>query len=88
MNEKLVTKIGWFAAAMAIVMFASYIDQIRLNVDGKPGSVILPLATMVNCFSWVLYGSLKKTKDLPIIVCNSLGFVIGLVTAITAIIFS
>ena len=63
MNEKIIDKIGWFAALMGVVMFFSYIDQIRLNVSGQIGSVILPIATMINCIAWSSYGFLKLKKN-------------------------
>jgi len=86
MNEKIVNKIGWFASFMAISMYFSYIDQIRLNLSGQTGSIILPIIVTINCTAWVLYGSLKpRKKDWPIIVCNAPGIILGIITAITAI---
>ena len=41
-NQKMIQQLGWFASIMAMVMYASYIDQIRLNVNGVPGSLLLP----------------------------------------------
>lgn len=87
MDEKIVNKIGWIASLMAILMYFSYIDQIRLNISGETGSIILPIVTTANCIFWVLYGALKEKKDWPIITCNIPGIILGLVTAITAIIF-
>lgn len=86
MKEAYVDKIGWFASLMAVLMFASYIDQIRLNLSGQPGSILLPIATAVNCTSWVVYALLKDKKDWPIFVCNTIGLVVSLITAVTAII--
>lgn len=85
MPEKTVNKIGWFASLMAIAMYFSYIDQIRLNLSGQTGSMILPIITSVNCTAWTLYGSLKVKKDWPLIVCNVPGILLGIITAITAI---
>lgn len=84
MYEKTVNKIGWFASSMAIAMYFSYIDQIRLNLSGQTGSIILPIITTINCTAWTIYGSLKVKKDWPIIVCNVPGIILGLITAITA----
>ena len=84
MNEKVITRIGWFAAIMAIAMYFSYVDQIRLNLSGHAGSVILPIITVINCTAWVLYGSLKAKKDWPIIICNIPGIVLGIISAVTA----
>lgn len=86
-NEQLVSRIGWFASIMAIVMYVSYIDQILRNIAGHTGSVILPAATIINCSAWVLYGALKSRRDWPIIACNILGVVLGAITAITAVIY-
>jgi uncharacterized protein with PQ loop repeat len=86
MSEKTINAIGWFASIMAILMFSSYIDQIRLNLSGRPGSVILPIATTINCLAWVAYALLKQKKDWPIFFCNALGAFLGFITAVTAII--
>lgn len=85
-NEKLAIKIGWCASIMAFLMYFSFIDQIHLNLAGHKGSVLLPLAATLNCGSWTLYGFLKEKKDWPIISCNSVGIVLSILTAITALI--
>lgn len=87
MDQRTVNKIGWFASIMAILMYVSYIDQIMRNIAGHPGSVILPVTTTINCSAWALYAWNKEKRDWPIIMCNLPGVVLGLVTAITAIIF-
>ena len=86
MDEKIIKRIGWLASLMAIAMYFSYIDQILLNLSGQNGSVILPVITTINCTCWTLYGFLPEKKDWPIIVCNIPGIILGLITAITAII--
>ena len=85
MKKETVNKIGWLASITAITMYFSYIDQIRLNLSGQTGSIILPLVTMINCLSWSCYGFFKVEKDWPIIVCNLPGILLGLFTALTAI---
>jgi uncharacterized protein with PQ loop repeat len=85
MNEKNINRIGWFASTMAIAMYFSYIDQIRLNLSGHQGSLVLPIMTAINCAAWTLYGSSKTIKDWPIIVCNVPGIILGVTTAITTI---
>jgi len=85
MNERAVNRVGWFAAALAVVMFTSYLDQIRLNLSGNPGSIILPIATAVNCLAWVSYALLKEKKDWPMFSCNAFGVLLGLATALTAV---
>jgi len=88
MNEKNVQRIGWFASIAAILMFSAYIDQIILNINGQTGSIILPIATTVNCIAWVTYALLKEQKDWPLFTCNILGVVVGVVTAATGIIYA
>jgi len=34
-KEKWINRIGWFASIMALLMFVSYVDQIRLNLAGQ-----------------------------------------------------
>jgi len=84
MDEKHVNIIGWFASLMAISMYISYIDQIILNLNGQPGSTILPIITVINCFAWASYGYLKPRKDWPIIICNIPGIILGFITAVTS----
>lgn len=86
MNEKITNRVGWFASFMGVAMYFSYIDQIRLNISGQPGSLILPIVTVVNCMAWILYGAFKTKKDWPIIICNLPGIVLGTVSAVTALI--
>ena len=85
MDEKIINRIGWFASLMAIAMYFSYIDQIRLNLSGHPGSLLLPIITSINGSAWVVYGSLKEKKDWPIITCNVPAIFLGAITFITAI---
>ncbi|MFA5166399.1 MAG: SemiSWEET family transporter [Candidatus Paceibacterota bacterium] len=85
MDQNFVSKIGWLASLMTIAMYFSYIDQIRLNLSGNPGSVILPSITFLNCIAWTFYGFFKEKKDWPIIVCNIPGIILGAATAITAL---
>jgi uncharacterized protein with PQ loop repeat len=87
MTEKTVTAIGWFATVMGVAMFFSYVDQIRLNISGHPGSVVLPVITTINCTAWVLYASLKTKRDWPVIVSNAPGILLGIITALTALIY-
>ena len=85
-SEQFINRVGWFASIMAILMFSSYIDQIRLNLNGSPGSVLLPIATTINCIAWVSYSLLKPEKDWPLFLCNILGVILGFITAVTALI--
>ena len=77
--------IGWMATVTAIIMFVSYIDQIRFNLNGQKGSVIQPAATVINCSFWTVYGVLKEKRDWPIIVANLPGIILGAAAFLTAI---
>lgn len=83
MTTEQANKIGWLASLLAIAMYVSYIDQIRLNLSGHPGSLVLPVITAFNCLAWTIYGFGKEKKDWPIIVCNIPGIILGLATAVT-----
>ena len=85
MTEKRIKIIGWIATALCVSMYFSYIDQIRRNLSGHPGSIILPIITTLNSAAWVVYGFSKRSKDWPIIVSNVPGIVLGIITAITSI---
>lgn len=85
-NNKLHSYIGWIASIMATIMFLSYIDQIRLNIIGKKGSIFLPITTSINCIMWLMYAYTKEQKDNPLIICNLVGIVLSIATIVTAII--
>jgi len=86
LKSKIVNDIGWLASLMATIMFGSYIDQIRLNLAGKPGSIVLPIATILNCVFWFFYAVLRDKKDWPLVICNIVGIIVGAVTLITALV--
>lgn len=84
MNQTIVTRVGWIASIMGVCMFFSFLDQIRLNLCGQPGSIVLPVATAINCASWTAYGFLKTDRDWPLILSNGFGVCVAIVTALTA----
>lgn len=84
-DQKIVSKIGWAASLLAIAMYFSYIDQIRLNIEGHPGSIVLPIITTFNCIFWVVFGFFLEKRNWQIIACNVPGIFLGIATAITAI---
>ena len=86
MNENTANKIGWVASFLSIAMFISFIDQIRLNISGHPGSVIVPVMTAIAGVAWVTYSFFKTPKDWPVFVCNVIAIVLGIITAVTSII--
>ncbi|MDR6788027.1 uncharacterized protein with PQ loop repeat [Sphingomonas sp. BE138] len=75
--------LGWIATTTAIFMFVSYVDQIRLNLAGQKGSIIMPIATVVNCSLWTSYGALRR--DWPVAAGNFPGVILGLITVFTAL---
>lgn len=85
MKGSVINYIGWFASAMAIAMYVSYIDQIKLNLHNDKGSVLQPLAATINSIAWSLYGVLKEKKDWPIIICNVPGIFLAGITFYTAL---
>ena len=85
MDQKVIQWIGWAASVAAIIMFVSYIDQIRLNLDGQKGSLIQPAATVLNCTLWFIYGFGKARKDWPIMAANFPGIILGLAAVATAL---
>ena len=85
MNDKHLRAIGWVASATAILMFVSYVDQIRLNLEGHKGSIIQPAATVLNCVLWTTYALARPHKDWPIAAANIPGIALGLIALVTAL---
>lgn len=83
MSQKLVEKIGWVASIMAILMYFSFIDQIRLNLAGNKGSLLIPVLVTLNSTLWTLFGLGKKNWQ--IFTCNIPGIFIGIITVLTAL---
>lgn len=84
-SDKHLKTLGWLASGCAIAMFLSYIDQIRLNLAGDQGSILLPVATVINCSLWFAYGFFREKKDLPMLFANIPGIILGFVSFITAL---
>ena len=76
--------IGWMATGMAVIMYISFIDLIRLNLSGHKGSKILPAIAIVNCILWIAYAVSKPKRDWPIIVANVPGVFLGAIAFVTA----
>ena len=85
LNDKLVQAIGWAASLAAVAMYVAYIDQIRLNLAGHPGSPLQPAVAVFNCLLWTAYGAGRAKKDWPIILANVPGIVLGSVAVMTAL---
>jgi len=84
MADRHLRLLGWIATVTAVAMYLSYVDQIRLNLAGATGSVVQPLAAVVNCSLWVAYGYLRTPREWPIVVANAPGVVLGALAAVTA----
>ncbi len=77
--------LGSVATVLAVLMYVSYIPQIANNLDGRPGSPVQPFVAFVACSLWALYGFSRRDRDWPLVVANSPGIVLGLVTFLTAL---
>lgn len=84
-KRKLEKLFGTLAAIMAIIFSFSNIDQIRLNLSGHPGSILVPSALFLNCILWVTYSMFKEKKDWWIIIANVPCAILGAMSAITAL---
>jgi uncharacterized protein with PQ loop repeat len=85
MNQKTVGMIGWIATTTAILTYFSYVDQIRLNLSGHPGSLLIPAFTVLNCCVWLPYAFFLEKKNWPLIISCMVGLSLGLISAITII---
>jgi hypothetical protein len=85
MNQKTVGTIGWIATITAILTYFSYVDQIRLNLLGHPGSLLIPVFTVLNCSVWLPYAFLLEKRNWPLIISTLVGLSLGLISAITII---
>ncbi len=84
-EKKFIQTLGWVATVTAVAMYFSYIDQIRLNLSGHKGSILLPTVTICNCLLWGAYGVFKERRDWPIIIANIPGIILSVITVLTAI---
>ena len=86
MSEKQMKIVGWIATFMSIMMYVSYIPQILDNLAGHKGNFIQPAVAALNCCLWCYYGFFKEERDIPIVVANIPGIILGIITALTALI--
>lgn len=83
--SRLIRYIPVIATFTGLVMYVSYIDQIRLNLAGEPGSIVQPAIAVINCSFWVAYGLIRDKIDWPIVIANAPGIVFGGAAVATAI---
>ena len=86
MSEKQMKIVGWIATFMSIMMYVSYIPQILDNLAGHKGNFIQPAVATLNCCLWCYYGFFKEERDIPIVAANIPGIILGIITALTALI--
>lgn len=84
-KEQTINRLGRVASVLSVLMYVSYIPQIRNNLADNPGSPIQPFVAMINCIFWTAYGLLQKEKDWPIVVANVPGIILGGITFFTAL---
>ena len=84
-GERWVLVLGWVATFTAVLMYVSYVDQIHRNLAGEKGSVVQPLATILNCTLWCAYGLFRRVRDWPIVLANAPGVILGGATLVTAL---
>jgi len=75
--------VGWIAVILAIIMFFTFVDQIRLNLNGQPGSWVVPIGMILNCSAWCTYAMLLPIRDWYIFSPNFLGIIISIVNVVT-----
>ena len=86
MSEKQMKTLGWIATFMSVMMYVSYIPQIMNNLAGQKGNFIQPVVAALNCCLWCYYGFFKEERDIPIVAANIPGIILGIITALTALI--
>ncbi|MBK4725362.1 hypothetical protein [Pantoea agglomerans] len=82
---KLHSLIGWLATVACCFMYISYIPLIIDNLNGLKTNPMQPLAAAVNCVLWVSYGLLSERRNWPIVIANSPGILLGLITFSTGL---
>ena len=83
-REKAAEYIGWIGMVIAILMWSSLLDQIRLNLTGHKGSWVFAMAVVINCSLWVAYGILKNPRLWQVSISNAPGVILGIVAVITS----
>lgn len=73
------------ATVVAILMYVSYISQIKNNLQGNYGAPLQPLVAALNCTLWCIYAYFKQQRDWPVFWANFPGIIFGLITFITCL---
>ena len=77
--------VGMLAMALSVGMWFTLIDQIRLNLAGQKGSLLVAVAIVANCVFWVTYGYTKRPSEWKVAWANVPGILFGLVNVATII---
>ncbi len=82
-REKVATIVGWIAVVAGLAMYASFWDQIHLNLSGHKGSWVVAAGALFNSTLWLLYGILKQPRDWCLIAVNPAGIILATITIVT-----
>lgn len=70
---------------MSVMMYVSYIVQIIDNLHGDKGDWVQPMVACINCIVWTIYGFGCKPKQIPVIIANIPGIILGATAALTSL---
>ena len=75
--------IGYFAGAITTIAFVPQVIKIWKTKSTKDISLIMFVAFCLGVFLWMIYGIILHSK--PVIIANSIGFVLGIIIIILKI---
>ena len=75
--------IGYFAGAITTIAFIPQVIKIWKTKSTKDISLITFVAFCLGVFLWMIYGIILHSK--PVIIANSIGFVLGIIIIILKI---
>lgn len=84
-ETKFINILSKVATVVAILMYVSYISQIKNNLAGNYGAPLQPLVAALNCTLWCIYAYFKQQRDWPVFWANFPGIIFGLITFITCL---
>jgi hypothetical protein len=77
---ELVDIVGWIGVILGLLMFCTLSDQIRLNLEGHSGSILVPIGMLLNSIAWSSYGFLLPEPNWKIYLPNLVGTFFSLIT--------
>ena len=75
--------IGYFAGAITTIAFVPQVIKIWKTKSTKDISLIMFVAFCLGVFLWMIYGIILHSN--PVIIANSIGFVLGIIIIILKI---